>query len=229
MNIVLDHDFKENNSMESSDVATSKQTATVPSTASSTKARSHNGVFRWLTSFWNGLFGSKSPPHHQSLDDKSPVLLQAFILEPIYTPSGLVENFEEIWQQYDFVDSELLSMEWQFPYDYIFNLNYYWELNSTNYFPEVATTDQPLKLILKSCIRLDIQRYPTRDRLEPTPANFSTIIRWGKVTPSPWLEDLSFSPDDWLHLFFDIGGNKKIEALCRSLVIEQLAKQLATR
>ena len=77
------------------DVATSKQTATVPSPASSTKARSHNGVFRWLTSFWNGLFGSKSPPHHQSLDDKSPVLLQAFILEPMYTPSGLVDGIDE--------------------------------------------------------------------------------------------------------------------------------------
>ncbi|MEQ8756622.1 MAG: S8 family serine peptidase, partial [Coleofasciculus sp. G1-WW12-02] len=77
------------------DVATSKQTATVPSTASSTKARSHNPVFRWLTSFWNGLFGSKSPPHHQSLDDKSPVLLQAFILEPMYTPSGLVDGIDD--------------------------------------------------------------------------------------------------------------------------------------
>ncbi|MFP5273157.1 S8 family serine peptidase [Coleofasciculus sp.] len=81
--------------MESSDVATSKQTATVPSTASSTKARSHNGVFRWLTSFWNGLFGSKSPPHNQSLVDKSPVLLQAFILEPMYTPSGLVDGIDD--------------------------------------------------------------------------------------------------------------------------------------
>ncbi|MEQ8463458.1 S8 family serine peptidase [Coleofasciculus sp. E1-EBD-02] len=81
--------------MKRLDVATSKQTATVPSPASSTKARSHNGVFRWLTSFWNGLFGSKSPPHHQSLDDKSPVLLQAFILEPMYTPSGLVDGIDE--------------------------------------------------------------------------------------------------------------------------------------
>jgi len=77
------------------DIATSKPTATQPSPASSTKARSHNSVFRWLTSFWNGLFGSKSPPHHQSQDDKSPVLLQAFILEPMYTPSGLVDGIDE--------------------------------------------------------------------------------------------------------------------------------------
>ncbi|MEQ8540269.1 MAG: S8 family serine peptidase [Coleofasciculus sp. D1-CHI-01] len=77
------------------DIATSKPTATQPSPASSTKARSHNSVFRWLTSFWNGLFGSKSPPHHQSLVDKSPILLQAFILEPMYTPSGLVDGIDE--------------------------------------------------------------------------------------------------------------------------------------
>ncbi|MEQ8960521.1 MAG: hypothetical protein RLP02_21795, partial [Coleofasciculus sp. C2-GNP5-27] len=76
------------------EVSTSKPTATVPSPASSTKAR-HNSVFRWLTSFWNGLFGSKSPPDHQSQDDKSPVLLQAFILEPMYTPSGLVDGIDE--------------------------------------------------------------------------------------------------------------------------------------
>ena len=90
-------------------------------------------------------------------------------------------------------------------------------------------TIQPLKLILKSCIRLDLQLYPTPDHLEPSPANLGTIIGWGKVIPSPWLEDLSLSPNDWLHLFFDIGANNKIEVLCRSLVIEQVAKQLATR
>ncbi len=90
-----DFSAKELNSMNRLDVATSKQAATVPSPASSTKARSHNSVFRWLTSFWNGLFGSKSPPHPQSLVDKSPVLLQAFILEPMYTPSGLVDGIDD--------------------------------------------------------------------------------------------------------------------------------------
>ncbi|OCR01305.1 hypothetical protein BCD67_12355 [Oscillatoriales cyanobacterium USR001] len=45
-------------------------------------------------------------------------------------------------------------MGWQFPYNYILNLNYYWELNPTNTNSEIATTEQPLKIILKSCIRL---------------------------------------------------------------------------
>jgi hypothetical protein len=134
-------------------------------------------------------------------------------------------NFEEIWQQYDFTEAELLSMGWQFPYNYILNLNYYWELNPTNTTSEIATTDQPLKLILKSCIRLDIQLNSNPDELEQIPANLGTIIGWGKVTPSPWLENLSLSPDEWLHLFFDIGGNNKIEALCQSIVVEELAKQ----
>lgn len=116
-------------------------------------------------------------------------------------------------------------MGWQFPYNYILNLNYYWELNPTNTTSEIATTEQPLKLILKSCIRLDIQFNSNPNELEQIPANLGTIIGWGKVTPSPWLENLSLSPDEWLHLFFDVGGNNKIEALCRSLVIEQLAKQ----
>lgn len=134
-------------------------------------------------------------------------------------------NFEEIWQQYDFTEAELLSMGWQFPYNYILNLNYYWELNRTNTTSEIATTEQPLKLILKSCIRLDIQLNSNPNELEQIPANLGTIIGWGKVTPSPWLENLSLSPDEWLHLFFNIGGNNKIEALCQSIVIEQLAKQ----
>jgi len=134
-------------------------------------------------------------------------------------------NFEEIWQQYDFTESELLSMGWQFPYNYILNLNYYWELNPTNTTSEIATTEQHLKLILKSCIRLDIQLNSNPDDLEQIPANLGTVIGWGKVTPSPWLENLSLSPDEWLHLFFDLGGNNKIEALCQSIVIEELAKQ----
>ena len=75
-------------------------------------------------------------------------------------------NFEEIWQKYDFTEAELISMGWQLPYNYILNLNYYWQLNSTNTFPEVATTDQPLKLILQSCIRLNIELDPNPNKLE---------------------------------------------------------------
>ncbi len=71
-------------------------------------------------------------------------------------------NFEEVWQQYDFTESELLSMGWQFPYDYVLNLNYYWQLNPTNSTSEVATNDQFLNIILKTCIRLDVQLNPPR-------------------------------------------------------------------
>ncbi|MEG3929728.1 MULTISPECIES: hypothetical protein [unclassified Microcoleus] len=50
-----------------------------------------------------------------------------------------------------------------------------------------------------------------------------------ELTASAWISTParggSNSPDQWLHLFFDIGGNNKIEALCQSIVIEQLAKQ----
>lgn len=134
-------------------------------------------------------------------------------------------NFEEIWQKYDFTEAELLSMGWQFPYDYILKFNYYWELNSTDNSPEIATTDQHLNLILKSCIRLDIQLNPNPDNFNQIPTNLGTIIGWGKVNPSPWTENLSLSPDEWLHLFFDIGTHNKIEALCHSLVIEQLVEQ----
>ncbi|MEA5619397.1 hypothetical protein VB711_16330 [Cronbergia sp. UHCC 0137] len=126
---------------------------------------------------------------------------------------------------YDFTEAELLSMGWQFPHDYILNFNYYWELNPTNINSEIAATQQVLKVILKSCIRLDIQLNSNLNDLEGIPANLGTIIGWGKVTPSPWIENLSLSPDEWLHIFFDIGGNNKIEALCRSLIIEQLARQ----
>jgi hypothetical protein len=133
-------------------------------------------------------------------------------------------NFEEIWQQYDFTEAELLSMGWQFPYNYILNLNYYWELNPSNTISEIATTEQPLKIILKSCIRLDIQFHSMPNELEKMPINLGTIIGWGKVSPSPWIENLSLDSDKWLHLFFDIGGNNKIEALCQSIVIDKLTQ-----
>ena len=134
-------------------------------------------------------------------------------------------NFQQIWQQYDFTESELLSMGWQFPYDYVLNLNYYWRTNSTNYTSEVATNDQFLNIILKTCIRLDVQLNPNPDELDRKPANLGTIVGWEQVTPSPWLENLSLSPNELLHLLFEIGGNNKIEAVCRSLVVEQLVKR----
>jgi hypothetical protein len=94
-----------------------------------------------------------------------------------------------------------------------------------DYTSEVATTDQFFNIILKTCIRLDVQLNPNPDELNQKPTNLGTIVGWGQVAPSPWLENLSLSPNEWLHLFLDIGGNNKIEAVCRSLVIEQLVKQ----
>lgn len=128
-------------------------------------------------------------------------------------------NFAEIWQQYDFTEAELLSIAWQPPQDCILNLNYYWELNSTDTAAEVATVDQPLKLVLVSCIRLEVKFLP---EMPPQGATMGTVIGWGRVTPSPWIENLGLPPADWLHLEFDIGGDNKIEALCRSLKVEEL-------
>jgi hypothetical protein len=134
-------------------------------------------------------------------------------------------QFQEIWQQYDFTEAELLSMTWQPPNDYILNLNYYWELNSTGTEAEVATVDQPLKLLLRSCIRLDVQLNPHPDRHSLSPTNLGTIVGWRQITPSPWIQNLGLPPENWFHLEFDIGGDNKIEALCRSLAVEQLTPQ----
>ena len=128
-------------------------------------------------------------------------------------------NFAEIWQQYDFTEAELLSITWQPPQNCILNLNYYWELNSNDTAAEVATVDQPLKLLLVSCIRLEVQFLP---EMPARGATMGTIVGWGRVTPSPWIENLGLPQEGWLHLEFDIGGDNKIEALCRSLKVEQL-------
>ncbi|GAB4287186.1 MAG: hypothetical protein Fur0025_20370 [Oscillatoriaceae cyanobacterium] len=139
-------------------------------------------------------------------------------------------QFHEIWQQYDFTEAELLSMGWEFPYDYVLNLNYYWELNPRGNYAEAASVEQPLKLILKSCIRLDVKLNPNPlGQSEPLP-NLGTIVGWGKVTPSPWLQSLSLPESEWIHLFFDIGGNNKIEALARAIGVERLTQPaLATK
>jgi len=131
-------------------------------------------------------------------------------------------NFAEIWQQYDFTEAELLSITWQPPQDCILNLNYYWELNSTDTAAEVATVDQPLKLALVSCIRLEVQFLPEMLPVRGAHPTMGTVVGWGRVTPSPWIEELDLPPADWLHLEFDVGGDNKIEALCRSLKVEQL-------
>ncbi len=136
-------------------------------------------------------------------------------------------NFTEIWQQYDFTEAELLSMNWQPPNDYILNLNYYWELNSSE--AEVATVDQPLKVTLVSCIRLQVEFLPQisffAGDTSTNPKNLGTIVGWRQVTPSPWIENLGLSQENWLHLEFNIGKENKIEALCHSLTVEQVTTQ----
>lgn len=131
-------------------------------------------------------------------------------------------QFEEIWQQDDFTESELLSMNWQPPNDYILNLNYYWELNSPDSEVEVATVEQPLKLLLHSCIRVNVQLNHHYDEHSIAPTHLGTIVGWRQVTPSSWIENLGLLPENWLHLEFDIGGDNKIEALCNSLTVEEL-------
>ncbi|HIK09336.1 MAG TPA: hypothetical protein IGS52_03540 [Oscillatoriaceae cyanobacterium M33_DOE_052] len=133
-------------------------------------------------------------------------------------------QFDEIWQQYDFTEAELRSMGWQFPYDYVLNLNYYWELNQTGNDSEVAAVEQPLKLILSSCIRLDVKLNPNPLGQTEPPPHLGTIVGWGQVTPSPWIQSLSLLESEWIHVFFDIGGNNKIEALARTLTVERLTQ-----
>ncbi|MFP4219409.1 MAG: hypothetical protein ACLFM4_06105 [Phormidium sp.] len=131
-------------------------------------------------------------------------------------------QFDEVWQQYDFTEAELLGMGWQLPYNYVLHLNYYWDLNNPETTADVASVDQPIKLILNGCIHLDIQMQLTLNSETQPPAHLGTIVGWGQVTPSPWLAQRSLAASEWMHLFFDIGGNHKIEAIARSLSIESL-------
>jgi hypothetical protein len=137
-------------------------------------------------------------------------------------------NFEKIWQQYDFTESELLSMGWVTPYDYVLNINYYWQLNSNSTNTEIATKDQMFRLILKSCIHVDIQFNVNEDELNSIPTHLGTIVGWGRVTHSSWIQSQSLSEQEWLHLFFEIGGNNRIDLVCKSLVVEDLELKFLT-
>ncbi len=108
------------------------------------------------------------------------------------------------------------------PLKFILILNYYWDLNSTSTSSKVATEDRPLILILESCLHANVRL--NIHSVEPSQplANLGTIIGWGQIEPSPWLQTHSLSESEWMHLYFDIGGNNRIEAICRSLSIEQL-------
>jgi len=41
-------------------------------------------------------------------------------------------RFEEAWEQYDFTESEIMSMSWEIPLNYVLKVNYYWNLTSEN-------------------------------------------------------------------------------------------------
>ncbi len=137
-------------------------------------------------------------------------------------------NFEKIWQQYDFTESELLSMGLVAPYDYVLNINYYWQLNSNSTNTEIATKDQMFRLILKSCIHVDIQFNVNQDELNSIPTHLGTIVGWGRVIDSSWIQSQSLSEQEWLHLFFEIGGDNRIDLVCKSLVVEDLELKFLT-
>lgn len=124
-------------------------------------------------------------------------------------------NFEQIWQQYDFTEAELLNMGWQLPGDYVLHLNYYWDE-----WGQVSDRDRPLTVILLDCTRLTVQLNPTRPK-SGYQSHLGTIVGWGLVTPSEWLLPQKVAEDLWLHLRFEIGSDSFIEALCRSLAVQQ--------
>ena len=140
-------------------------------------------------------------------------------------------RFEEVWEQYDFTESEIISIGWEFPLSYVLKVNYYWDLTSENQPGQgatVAADDQWLSLVLQDCIRLYFDSANNIKSLALLstdvdfirPANFGTIVGWGVVTPSPWLEELGLTPNEWSHIFFH-GANGKTEVLCRSLMVRR--------
>jgi len=140
-------------------------------------------------------------------------------------------RFEEAWEQYDFTESEIISIGWDFPLSYVLKVNYYWDLTSESQPGQgatVATDDQWLSLVLQNCIRLYFESAKNIESLALLstdvdfirPANFGTIVGWGLVTPSPWLEELGLTPNEWSHIFFH-GANGKMEVLCRSLFVRR--------
>jgi len=44
-------------------------------------------------------------------------------------------RFEEAWEQYDFTESEIISIGWEFPLSYVLKVNYYWDLISESQTP----------------------------------------------------------------------------------------------
>jgi len=133
-------------------------------------------------------------------------------------------NFEQVWQQYDFTEAELLNMGWRLPGDYVLHLNYYWDE-----WGQVSDRDRLLTVILQECTHLNVQLNPTRPKPGSTPSHLGTIVGWGLVTPSEWLLCQQLAATEWLHLRFQIGSDSFIEALCRSLAVQQSVKYFIER
>lgn len=129
-------------------------------------------------------------------------------------------QFEDAWQQYDLTESELLRMEWRSPLHYVLHVNYYWNLDATHAAEQVASEDQPLDIVLQDCIRLHVEfGGVVPGQTEYT--SFGTIVGWGRVEPSPWLQALKLPSAEWLHLFFQIGTSSRVEVLCHSIAIQR--------
>jgi hypothetical protein len=131
-------------------------------------------------------------------------------------------QFEDIWQRYDLTEAELTGMEWRSPLQYVLHVNYYWDLADPDGSAQVATEDQPVEIVLEACTQLNVH-FDQAAAQQTAPSNFGTIVGWGRVDASPWLQAAQLTPSEWLHLFFQIGGGSRIEALCRSISVRRIS------
>jgi hypothetical protein len=129
--------------------------------------------------------------------------------------------FEEVWNKYDFTESDILNMEWQLPLKYVLHLNYYWDLSSSEQYPPPAQKEQQVIVILENCIYLNAS-FPSPAATFADISNFGTIVGWELITPSELLQNLQLSPKEWSHIFFQIGTIGKIETVCRSLIVQHI-------
>ena len=136
-------------------------------------------------------------------------------------------EFAELYNRYDFTESDVLRMEWRLPTDYVLHLNYYWnnlyteeEISQTT----VAVQDQPIKLILETCTYIKTRFFLSKATIDSSETSqapyFGVIFGWGEITSSELIQELELSPNEWIHIFFDFGLPHTVEAVCKSLRIE---------
>jgi len=130
-------------------------------------------------------------------------------------------QFDDLWHQYDFTESEVVSMRWEKPLQYALHIDYYWDLSAGGGKDQVARMPQPMSITFRHCIRLDIAFTAASELLIHSP-NFGTIVGWQRINPSPWVEERQLSPMNWIDVFFQIGADGYIHALCREIVVDQL-------